>query len=309
MVSYSTIDHALGSPKGRYFGHGHRGAVYSFTPIAVVPRRVTGICAVQQEGTWSAKESGTVSRHLSTIDAVSLAALALDAVLELEPVAVESLFVTSASIRAGSAATEDLDAVPLELGVAWNVETRALDCTATVGTMKLVLTVKVVPSPSPAGSPPGAASFFAQHLQSRIQHISDIEIGCDDGRMQARLGALTASDAAPPSYSGLQSAHHELFSISEAIVCLAQLAQAMAYEFDQISRDESAVFWLRRLSVSLPEPRLRVGQLTDVEVRVAKTNELQVAGRAWRTLRLAAESRSLSAVADVAHVLPRAAVV
>lgn len=308
VVTYPTIEHALGSPRGRYFGHGHRGSTYTFTPTSLAPGRVVGICAVRQEGTWSAKEAGTVSRHLSTIDAVSLAGLALEDVLRLEPVSVESLFISDASIRAGSAATEDLGAIPLEAGVTWNVQTRALDCVVTVGTMKLTLTVKAVPSSSSGDASVDAPKFYAQHMQNRIQHISDLEISCDDGRMQARLGALTAADGAPHDYAGLQSSHDDLFSISEAIVCLAQLAQAMAYEFDQISRDESAVFWLRRLSVSLREPRLHVGRLVDVDVRLAKTNELRLGGQVWRTLRLAAESRSLTAVADVAHVLPKAVV-
>ena len=125
--------------------------------------------------------------------------------------------------------------------------------------------------------------------------------------MQAKLGALTVGHGPSSNYSGLQSAHYELFSISEAIICLAQLAQTMAYEFDQLSRDESAVFWLRRLNVSLAEPRLRVGQLVDVDVRVAKTNELRIAGEPWRTLRLTADAHGVNALADVAHALPKRA--
>lgn len=307
MVSYSTIDHALGSPKGRYFGQGHRRSIYSFTPIEVTRARVIGVCCVGQEGTWSAKETGVVSRHLSTIDAVSLAGLALDAVFQLEPVVVESLFVTDVSIRAGAAATEDLSAVPLEATVVWNVAARAFDCAVRVGTMKLTLTVKTVPG-SPFASTPGSApKFFAQHLQNRIQHISDIDIDCAAGRIQAKLGALTVGYGPSNDYTGFQSAHLELFSISEAIVCLAQLAQTMAYEFDQISRDESAVFWLRRLTVSLTEPHLRVGQLVGVDGRVDKTNEIRIAEVPWRTLRLAAEAPGLTAIADVAHILPMGA--
>lgn len=307
MVNYSTIDHALGSPKGRYFGQGHRRSIYAFTPTEVVQGRVSGVCSVGQEGLWSAKDTGTVSRHLSTIDAVSLAGLALEAVFQLEPVVVESLFVTDASIRAGSAATEDLSAVPLDATVVWNLATRAFDCAVTVGTMKLTLAVKTVPGTFFTTTATSAPKFFAQHLQNRIQHISDIDIDCDAGRMQAKLGALTIGSGPSSHYSGFQSAHFELFSIPEAIVCLAQLAQTMAYEFDQISRDESAVFWLRRLNVSLTEPRLRVGQLVDVDVQVAKTNELRIGGEPWRTLRLTADAQGLNALADVAHILPKAA--
>lgn len=307
MASYPTIDHALGSPKGRYFGHGHRRSVYSFTAAEVTQGRVSGVCSVGQEGTWSAKEAGIVSRHLSTIDAVSLAGLALEAVFRLEPVVVESLFVTDVSIRAGTAATEDLSAVPLEATVVWNLAMRAFDCAVRVGTMKLTLAVMTVPG-SPSASTSGSApKFFAQHLQNRIQHISDIDIDCDAGRMQAKLGALTVGHGPPSYYTGFQSAHFELFSISEAIVCLAQLAQAMAYEFDQISRDESGVFWLRRLTVALTEPHLRGGQLVGVDVRVAKSNEIRIAGEPWRTLRLTAAAPGLTANADVAHILSGAA--
>lgn len=305
MVNYSTIDHALGSPKGRYFGQGHRRSVYSFTPTSVFQGGVAGICAVQQEGLWSEKDTGTVSRHLSTIDAVSLAGLALESVFHLEPVNIEALFVTEVSIRAGAAATEDLNAVPLEATVVWNLATRAFDCAVTVGTMRLTMAVESVAAPIFTATSEGEPKFFAQHLQSRFQHISDIDINCDAGNMQAKLGALAAQRGPTGHYSGLQSAHFELFSISEAIVCLAQLAQTMAYEFDQISRDESAVFWLRRLSVSLTAPRLRVGQIIAVDIQVARSSELRIAGEPWRTLRLTAEAPGLTALADVAHILPK----
>lgn len=307
MVTYSTIDHALGSPQGRNFGQGHRRSTYAFTPTDVTRGRVTGVCAIGHDGVWSAKDTGTVARHLSTIDAVSLAGLAIEAALRLEPVAVEALFVTDVSIRAGSSATEDLTTVNLEAQVAWNLATRVFDCVARVGTMKLTLTVAPVPGAPEVMAPEHTPAFFARHLAERIQHISDLDIRCDAGSMRARFGALAVGNGPPGRFSGLQSAHAELLSASEAIVCLAQLAQTMAYEFDQLSRDDSAVFWLRRLNVSLDAPRLRVGQLVDVDVHVVRTNELRVAGDSWRTLRLEACTDGLRALADVAHVLPNSA--
>lgn len=305
LVRYSTIDHALGDQQGRYFGQGHRRSIYSFTPTEVAPGRVVGVCIVGQEGRWSTKQAGVVSRHLSTIDAVSLAGLALEAALESEPVAIESLFVTDLTIRAGAAATEDTNAVPLEATLVWDAATRVFDCAVTLGTMKLTLRVEAFAGSRDATAPDSAPRFYAEHLQNRIQHISDIDIDCDAGRMRSKLGVLAVRHAAPSYYSGLQSAHVELISISEAIVCLAQLAQTFAYEVDQMSRDESAVFWLRRLTVSLPRPRLRVGQLIDMEVRVAQTRELRMRDQLWRTLRLTAEAPGLNAIADVAHILPK----
>ncbi|MFC6355590.1 AvrD family protein [Luethyella okanaganae] len=305
MVNYyATIDHALGSPKGRYFGQGHRRSIYSFTPDEQPRGRVAGTCTVTQDGLWSAKDTGVVSRHLSTIDAVSLAGLALQVTFRMEPVIVEKLFVTSISIKAGTASTEDLNAVPLEARIDWKPQDRAFACSVVVGTMKLALTVEAVVGRSPELVREDRPKFYAEHLQGRIQHISDINIDCDSGSMQARLGALVVGHDHSYRFSGFQSAHAELFSISEAIVCLAQLAQTMAYEYDQISRDDSATFWLRRLNIDLTRPRIKVGQLVDIDVKVSKTNEVAIGSQAWRTLRLTASGSGISAVADVAHILP-----
>jgi hypothetical protein len=172
--------------------------------------------------------------------------------------------------------------------------------------MRLGLTVAPMPVTQPLGAPEGAPSYFGEHLRSRTQHLSDIDIDCDAGRMCARLGSLAAGAPSTPVYSGLQSAHDELFSISEAIVCLAQLAQTMAYEHDHLSREQSDVFWLRRLDVALTQPFLRLGRIVEVDVRVAKANLLHIGGEPWRSLRLTADAPGVNAVADVAHVLPEA---
>ncbi|KQT95971.1 AvrD family protein [Sanguibacter sp. Leaf3] len=304
---YSTIDHALGAPGERYFGDGHRRSTYSFTTKTLVRGLVTGISTVTQDGSWSSKEAGVVSRHLSTIDAVSLAGLALEVVLQQEPVELESLMVTSASVRAGSASTDDLVAVPVEARVDWLPEDRAFACSVVVGTMKVSLTVVPVAAETPLRAEGPSPAFFAGHLRSRVQHITDIDIDLEAGVMRARLGALAASSGVADGFRGLQSAHSKVFSVCEAIVCLAQLAQAIAYEYDHMSRDQSAVFWLRRFDINLVRPWIKVGQLVDVRVEILKADEVVVRGAVWRTLRLAAAGQGIDAIADVAHILPDAA--
>lgn len=305
MVSYySTIDHALGGPRGRYFGDGHRRSTYSFTAKTLTRGLVTGTSTVTQDGSWSLKEAGVVSRHLSTIDAVSLAGLALEVVLQQEPVDLESLVVTSASVRAGAAPTDDLVAVPVEARVDWLPQERAFKCSVVVGTMKVSLTVEPVAAEVAHLAGKQRPAFFAEHLRSRAQHITDIDIDPEAGVMRARLGALASPSGVPDRFCGLQSAHSMVFSVCEAIVCLAQLAQAIAYEYDRMSRDQSAVFWLRRFDINLVRPWIKVGQLVDVRVEILKADEVIVRGEVWRTLRLAAAGQGIDAIADVAHILP-----
>lgn len=309
MISYATIDHALGNPKGRYFGQGHRSSVDHFSLGHLERGTARGLGAVHQEGLWSTKETGVVSRHLSTIDAISLAGVALESVLSLEPVTVEHLFVTTATIRSGSAATEDLTAIPIEANAEWDATRRAFSCSVRVGSIKLELRIETIPATFGSVTADEEANFYASHLRRRIQHISDININladveCTSDSMSAKMGTLAVENHNTVRYTGLQAAHAELFSASEAVVCLAQLGQTLAYEYDRISRDESAVFWLRRMSVEISEPRLRVGQLIDVSLNIEKSSELRIQDERFRSLRLSAKGMGITAIADVAHALP-----
>jgi hypothetical protein len=309
MLMYSTIDHALGSHSGRYFGDGHRGSSYEFEAAEVSGRRATGYGSVSHDGTWSTKALGQVSRHLTSVDAVALATLALDEVLAHQPVPVESLFVTELSLRAGAAAVQDLSSTPVDVSATWLVGRRAFRCEARVGTITLELVARPVVSCGGGQDPRLGRHFYSEHLQDRTQHLADIALPgqAPEARMTAALGALHAAETGDGSYSGLQSGHHELFSVSDAVVCLAQLGQALAYAYDGVPRDATSNFWLRRLSVRLVRPYLRIGQLTHVDLGIVRAGTVSLAGERWRTLRLDARATQLTAVADVAHVLPQGA--
>lgn len=306
-IDHATIDHALGHHVARYFGEGHKGAAYRFTPVSHEPDRVTGTGAVTHDGLWSHKESGVVSRHLSTIDAVVLSVQALETVLGSGPAPLPSLFVTDLVIRAGSSAVEDLSRIEVQAQARWDADAQTFVCATVVGTMKLELRVRplmVTPRPAAAVSGP---QFYCDHLKGRTQHITDLSIQCDgdaSGRMSAVLGELYSVEEDHQRYSGLQSAHAHLISVAEAIVCLAQLAQVMAYEHDRVDRSESANFWLRRLEVHLAEPYLEIGRLTQVDVEIVKANKVRLNGATWRSLRLEAAASAFTAVADVAHQIP-----
>lgn len=158
------------------------------------------------------------------------------------------------------------------------------------------------PAPDASGTP-----FYATHLQQRLQYIGDLEIAPGCTSLQARLGVLAHRADASTTYAGLQAAHDTEVSAADAIVCLAQLAQAISYELDGLDRDETANFWLRRLNIDLTTPRLRLGDVVTTTVQVDRSGTVRLAGETWRTLRLGARGPGLRAVADVAHVLPAAA--
>lgn len=304
MVKYSTIVHALGSQTDRYFGTGHRRSTYDFTPSHVTPDQVKGTGRVTQQGLWSAKSAGTVSRHLSTLDAMALAALALDHSLRLGPVPTGSLFISEVEIRAGSIATTSLDDTELDGQLTWSPASRTYLCTAAIGTMKVSLTLRPLGTTLAADQDDELDDFHATHLRNRIQYITELNMDCPGNRMTARLGTLLARGVETAGYRGIQSSHPHLFSASEAIVCLAQLAQAIAYEYDQVPRCESSNFWLRRLTITLHPPYLTVGDAVDVDVAVEQSAIVALHSTTWRKFRLRAASVGLSAVADVAHALP-----
>ncbi|WP_102509670.1 AvrD family protein [Sanguibacter massiliensis] len=139
MTHYATIDHALGERTQRHFGDGHRRSRYEVRAehVDLSGARCRG--SVVHDGAWSHKAHETVERHLSTVDAVCLTALALERALESGPVDVRHLDVTHVEIRAAAGGPEDLADVPVAVAVSWDPTDARFTCSGTVGSMRVRL--------------------------------------------------------------------------------------------------------------------------------------------------------------------------
>jgi hypothetical protein len=303
MSRYATIDQALGDAGDRYFGEGHRRTAYEFEPVEVSRGHASGRGRVSQAGAWSTKGATTLAPHLSSIDAVVLTALALEQALALEPVPVEALVVTDVTVRARSAADPSGAAIAVQAGAGWDPQHGAFVGSGSVGPIRVDCVLTASGSVPRQRDVAERRPFFAHHLGSREQHIDDLEVDRDARSLRARVGALEVRDASAGPFTGLQASRAGQLSVAECIVCLAQLAQVMAYEHDQVARAESSTFWMRRLNVSLSPPYPSVGQLLSVEAMLTRALSVRLDGQEWRSLRLTAEAPGLRAEADVAHVV------
>lgn len=235
-----------------------------------------------------------------------LTSLALERALANEPIPVRGLVLTGVKVGTRRAA-ESADVVePVDVAAGWDAGRGAFTGTGSVGPMRVEVVAR--PGGGPFADDPRSDGrpFYATHLRHREQHIDEVRFDRETLSLRARIAALDVTGATDEPYSGLQSGHPERVTVAESIVCLAQLAQVMAYEYDQVTRDASSTFWMRRLEVSLEPPYPVLGRLLAVRANLMRAMSVRLGEDDWRTLRLNARAPGLRASADVAHALPGA---
>jgi hypothetical protein len=120
----------------------------------------------------------------------------------------------------------------------------------------------------------------------------------------AITATVTVSDPDGALDDGLGGAHGPAPSMLDGLVCLAQLAQVLAYRLDGIERGQSHTLWMRRLAQSSPaSPRPATGPVT-ATLALQRSRVLAFGDGLWRTLDVAGELHGIRARSSIAHQLP-----
>ncbi|WP_075731623.1 AvrD family protein [Streptomyces acidiscabies] len=322
------VEDYLGPAEGRYFGSGFRRVRQRLTAIALTggpeSTRATATASVGYPGDWSAKGTGGLVPHLSTIDALVLAARTAELLLThaygLDAGARSRMWLRRVVIRAGDRPQEDLARLPVHgtarpaesVAVADGLRTSVVG--VTIGSMDVRCEVQhedqggYRPSQSALyedadtalGAPDG--QYYAELFRWRGQRVTHLAVDAPAGRADAEVTLTPAPGES--AGTGLEAAYAPSASMVDAIAVMGQLAQILMYELDGLTRGGSDTLWLRRAELATDLPLRAVDRAFPVHARVADSRLVDIDDRRWRVCDLSYGFHGITGTFSVTHRLP-----
>ena len=316
----SSIDDHLGPAQGRFFGHGFKRVAHSVRDVQVRRGAITATAGLGYPDDWSRKSSGSLRPHLSSVDALVLAVQLAEAHLthtrRLDVEQRRRIWLRSFDMRGGRVPQEDLAALPIQamqLGTRGDVSTYS----CLIGTLGVTCEIEHGAGrarAAAAGAPTRAAydtldsllgaaedRYYGAGFRHRAQRIADVRVA-PDGEAIAATVAVADPDGALDD--GLGGAYGPAPSMLDGLVCLAQLAQVLAYRLDEIERGQSHTLWMRRLAQSCPAPPRRAAGPVAATLALQRSRVLAFGDGRWRTLDVAGELHGIRVRSSIAHQLP-----
>ena len=345
---YGSFDSCLGPGTTRFFGSGYKRVVQdlkdittdgSDRPGALVTAR--GTLTYPQD--WSRKSGARELRpHLSSIDAlvlaVTLAEVHLGQAFGLTAAQQRRTWLRQADVRAGSSPHEDLADFPVEgrlltsdgpeagdtspaTSTPTNPASAETTSTSTtfscrVGGLRVRCTL-VHERGGRAEGPatfadasqalgPASARHYGEGYKNRDQYADHVHVDLERQRIQGRQRIVTEHPGTEAH--GAEAAYGPSVSPVDALVGVAQLAQALLYAQDGLTRGGTDTLWMRRFALEARTPVRPLGRDFATTVRTAGSRLLTMGGETWRTADLAVDDFSgISGHCSLAHRLPTAA--
>ncbi|MFM9445715.1 AvrD family protein [Streptomyces acidiscabies] len=327
-LTVGDIEDYLGPAEGRYFGSGFRRVRQRLAAITLTggpeSTRATATASVGYPGDWSAKGTGGLVPHLSTIDALVLAARTAELLLThaygLDVGARSRMWLRRVVIRAGGSPQEDLARLPVHgtarpaesVAVADGLRTSAVG--VTIGSMHVRCEVQhedqggyrpsqgalYEDADTALGAPDG--QYYAELFRRRGQRVTHLAVDAPAGSADAEV-ALTPAPGESAG-TGLEAAYAPSASMVDAIAVMGQLAQILMYELDGLTRGGSDTLWLRRAELATDLPLRAVDRAFPVHARVADSRLVDIDDHQWRVCDLSYGFHGITGTFSVTHRLP-----
>jgi len=327
ILSYATIEDCLGPAASRFFGAGFRRVGHTLADLAVRPApaggEVTATAGIRYPEGWSVRDARDAPKpHLSTIDTLTIAVQAAEAYLIQAFGLIEAdrrrMWLRSYTMRAGTKPQEDLAAVPVRGSALHTIPVLAGLCRAVttfdveVGLMRVRLEIEhdlrnlsnAVGRWADAEEVLGAAEgrYFGRGFRSRSQEIRAVDVDIADGRVVALIRSGAEVAAGPDGAGGFAAEYEPSLSMVDAIVALAQLAQAVMYGLDGVERKQTGTLWMRRMAMSALTPYQPLGNAFVSSLSVAG-RRLDRGGVSWRVYEVAGSFQGISSSASLAYTV------
>jgi hypothetical protein len=146
--------------------------------------------------------------------------------------------------------------------------------------------------------PPEERHFGYAYAPTEL-HLRDIEFDGDRAR-----AVLDLEEPNPRvKLHGMGAAYYPFVSPANTIVGIAQLAQAMLYSYDNITREVSHNLWMRKIAIEHKTP-VRAGRGLHVQTWSTKMSLLSIKDALWRTGSFALSMPGVVGSYTLAHQLP-----
>jgi hypothetical protein len=325
VSQFSSIDDLLGDSRTRFFGAGFRLVQHEVIDVQLDPSTNTARASAKLEypASWSTKKSKELQPHLSTLDAFIIGAQLCEAYVRtaygIEGEAADRLWVARSSLRPSNTPTTDLSAVAAGCKLVKTESSPRSICgnlssfTVQVGSIGLEF---VIDHPISVASkaqvqwanindllgPPEERYFGSAYMATQLV-LRDINFDANGERVQALLDLEDPPGL--PKLRGMGAAYFPFVSHANVIVGVAQLAQALLYRHDNVSRDSSHNLWMRKVVLDSPFPEsARRGLLA--ETWSTKLTLLPIKDTTWRSGSFVLVVPGVVGEYNLAHQLPAA---
>jgi hypothetical protein len=322
---FSSIDDLLGDAHTRFFGSGFRLVRHEVIDVNVDPggKAARASAKIDYPASWSTKKSRELKPHLSTLDAFIIGAQLCEAYVRstygVVGEAADRLWLARTTLKPSNAPTLDLTAVPASCTLVKTVRAPASLCghlssfVAQVGSIGLEFVID-----HPIGEVnetaahwaditellgPSEERYFGSAYMATQVVLRDIEFDDSGERVQALLDLNDPAQI--PTLHGMGASYFPFVSAANVIVGFAQLAQALMYRYDEISRDESHNLWMRKVVLDSPTPvSERLG--LRAETWSTKMSLLPIKDTIWRSGSFGLTVPGVVGEYNLAHQLPSA---
>jgi hypothetical protein len=310
----TTTEDILGPPEQRYFGRGFQRVSHRITDVGIHPLLTNGTvnatAAVDYPIDWSTKPGGHPARpHLSTVDMLIIGLQLTEAYLthahRLDPAARRGIWTRAFKMRAGATAQEHLDHVaahgrrgPVRLGPAGTREVVS-DFDFRIGGIRLS-----VEAEHNAGTPtvnPGTwdevdqllgdadRRHYGRGYTTRRQNIGAITVDPTGSLATGQVQVEEDPFVDGLLREGMAAAYEPTLSLVDATVCVAQLAQILAYSLEGVDRGRTGTFWMRQYRMRFDTPTTSITEPLTMTFRVVRRQRIDRTGASWRLYDLAGD--------------------
>jgi hypothetical protein len=291
-VSLASVDQYLGPGATRFFGAGHRGVEYELSGLVTDAAGTTrGRARISYPAGWSAKATGPLRPHLSTIDALILGADLAEGALRRAGGDAWTGWLRRVDIRAGAAPYEEgLDRVPVEASV---VSTDAAGEGPPVSAVECRIANMVVRCEVEHGLDGRTDLPLYGGYRGRRQLIEDVTVDLERERADAAVTILASGEQGAP-----------VVTLVDSFVVALQMGQVLLYALDGVERADSNTLWMRNTTITCRRPHPPIEQRLAVTTSLKGSRLLKGRGATWRTATVEGEVNGVRARCSVAHELP-----
>jgi hypothetical protein len=320
---YSSIDDILGDSANRFFGSGFRSVRHEVLGVSIDTgeRTARASARIEYPAGWSSKNSRELQPHLSSLDALTVGAqiceLYVRAAYGITGSAADRLWLARSTQKPSNTPTTDLAAVPVTSTLLWtqtapdSLGGHLSSFNVQVGSIGLELVIDhpiVQPRDTTASWAaisevlgPAESRYFGSAYAATHLSLGDIEF--DPGFERARAVLDLQEPPGGSALTGMGAAYYPFVSPANTIVGIAQLAQAMLYLYDGISREVSHNLWMRKIVLDHPRPT-SAGPGLRVQTWATKMSLLPIKGASWRSGSFALAMPGIDGTYSLAHQLP-----
>lgn len=318
---FDSIDDILGDPATRYFGSGYR-SVQQRMFEGVIDSADGTACAVARvmyPDHWSTKTNRELVPHLSSIDGFVLAIELVEAYLReafgLGDAGARDSWIQHCTIKSGQLPTLDLENIPATLSlVSTKLDPSAMfgrysEFKVKIGSLCLELVidhpvlrerhVRAIFADIDDVLGPACSRYYGDGFKQNRVHVQHLEL---NPFVDGASASVSVAHTPEPVNHGLSGSYLPFVAIPDALVGTAQIAQALLYRRDNLTRATSRNMWMRKISVTIPRPAFETA--FEIKTWVAQSSVLPIGESRWRTARFKVTLPSMTSEFSLAHELP-----